>query len=286
MKILKSQKQIRQNVSRIQAPYDEIFLKTKKLLRHDIAPREKRMEILLDFSELLADASMNKQPPEELFPDGFDSFYAELVSGIPSYSAERRVKKMKNLAVVCGVLVVLTLGILLSYSGILGIWIEGLPSIAGNLNQYDYHLGTISEEYTFTIDLEDLESNAGKIVYHEINEHGEEFTIRIKSVYQDAHFRPYSISFISEGSYNMQGAKLISAVSHYSTSSRYFSKDVVAELYCIDGDIKYDCRVRGIDGLKRTGDSFGYYLPIEVTDKYDSITLTFTNLAVNIWNRK
>ena len=275
MKILKSQKQIRQNASRIHAPYDEIFLKTKKLLRHDITPREKRMDILLDFSELLADASMNKQPPEELFPDGFDSFYAELVSGIPSYSAERRVKKMKNLAVVCGALafIVICGGIYLS--GYIDLYMKGMAAFVENPTRYKYDIEEINQDVNFIVDLDDLESNIGKAVYTT-----GACTVKIDSIDKSAGY--YRIGFRTYGTYDIHGGYLITGQLHTRNLNATYTMSVQSELYYENETESIPCQLAGASGMNgKDGDHFSYYLPQEA--KEGEITLSLRGLLQYKW---
>ena len=118
-------------------------------------------------------------------------------------------KKSKKIRLLLGILllVLVFLCAYLAAAGYFSLWIDGMRYVVYDLNRYAYTYKTIEETEPFTISLRDPGSNKGMVVYD-----GGTCRIEVSGVdAQDGHYR---IHFRSYGSYDIDGATLISARKH------------------------------------------------------------------------
>lgn len=196
-----------------------------------------------------------------------------------------KAKKQSHRHVLIFIIAVLLLAaviVCLFLSGYLGLWVNGLSSVAGNLNRYYYLQNSIEEECSFTINLKNLESNTGKVVYQ-----NEDCYIDIQNIDLLSNGQ-YQIHFRSHGIYNIHGATLISGVVHYTNPNHSSSYSVEADLCCYINENYYLCEIAGVSAINwKDGDSFGYYIPVEaITEESQTLTMTLSNLTKNIWYEK
>jgi hypothetical protein len=199
---------------------------------------------------------------------------------------------MKNKSIVI-LSIVLILGVALTALwkiGLLGMWSKGISYIAGSVDSYSYSHTLLDDEYSVEIDLSDLDSNKGKVLYndgiHQIVVDSVDNTGTINS-------GGYRIHFRSKGTYSLSGATLISGF--IQSISSYIYEDMTARLTSEYKGMRYEGSVMGMTGLNyRDGDMFSFYLfPYEsyydgtITLNEDGkVKVTVTNLCKNIWSRK
>ena len=160
--------------------------------------------------------------------------------------------------------------------GYFGVWTEGMSFISTDNKHYTFSQTPVEGKFDFTVRMDDLESNTGKVVYRDENGY-------IDISVMDSDSGQYRIHFRSHGRYTRRGAVLISGASHPA-----HTYNVDASLSVILGDISYPCSVAGVTGVSyKDGDMFSFYIPSEVI-KDDTETLSFqlSDLVQNRWHRK
>ena len=166
---------------------------------------------------------------------------------------------------------------------------RGLHYIADNPKEFSWANGhMMSDKYSLSIDLGDLESNKGKKLYND----GDNI-IYVRSVESTGNINTggYKIHFQTRGHLNNKGVTLMSGIKYLYTSNGFdykMSADMTAEYK----NKIYNCNVMGITGFHtKDGDIFSFYIfPSEAYDK-DGVTLdengivkiNVSNLYYNEW---
>ncbi|MHA7966748.1 hypothetical protein ACX93W_21795 [Paenibacillus sp. CAU 1782] len=175
--------------------------------------------------------------------------------------------------------------------GLLGLWTEGMGFITNNTTDYSDKNGyTIQESYTVSIDLSDLESNIGKVLYDD-GKHN----VYVAWVNHSGNIKSgaYSIGFRSIGDYSLSGATLISGLHHKTLGEHSFTTEMSASMTAEYKSKSYSSSHTGLSGINyRDGDDFSFdifplsaYESNEVTVNETGIVhLTVTNLYKNIWS--
>ena len=165
-------------------------------------------------------------------------------------------------------------------TGALGIATQGIIYFSNEVDRYAFSSRIIDEVIEFSVDINDLESNKGKIIYR----NGECY-IEIDEVSfngdEEGHYR---IFFRSHGDYSLKGATLVSGIKH-----ERIETDCHAELQIKDGEAFYNCTVAGLTGLSyNDGDQFGFhFLPkAHNTDGTNTVVFSLSNLIENTWTEK
>lgn len=203
------------------------------------------------------------------------------------------VKKTKSSIVALSIfLAVLFLYVIFNNS--IAILINGMSYIANDVDNYTYSLTNLDTHCTFTVDLDNLDSNSGKVIY----DNNDGCWIIIHTVQkQDVNGGGYRIIFRSIGTYSINGAKLISGIYHEiwrdeNSGKPYGTYHMEATMKCIYNGITYDSHVQGLSGISyKNGDSFGFYLfPSEAykngdvpLDNAGTAEIIISNLAINEW---
>ncbi|MEF2248828.1 MULTISPECIES: hypothetical protein [unclassified Paenibacillus] len=279
----------------LKGEYKELYNRVVTLLKEDVQPGEERDRAISSMLQLLLEAEAEQRPVPELFPEGFESFYQELVEALPVYTRESRsVKKRKAKMMLGAAASVLCLTIVLGVlwqTGYIGMWREGIAFAAGSLDKYSYDHGVIDGEFEITIDLNDLDSNKGKVLYDK-----DGLLIDVAVVDEVGLMGGgYRIHFRSHGKYSLNQATLVSGNKHYATESRWYSSSVDAELRSEYNGKQYKGSVMGGSALNyKDGDMFSFYLfpqeaykSGEVTLKEDgNVKVIVSNLSLNQWNKK
>ncbi|GGA60557.1 hypothetical protein [Ornithinibacillus halotolerans] len=184
---------------------------------------------------------------------------------------------------VLSIIVTIIAFIILWISGILGIWIEGINYVHGKVDRYSFESSPVQGEFSVEIDLSDFDSNKGKVVYND----GEN-QIYVSEVLVHGG-TDYQVSFRSSGTYNLNGATLVSGVEHAYSQGGFTNYDRVNAIGFYRGE-SFELGVSHYSGLNyRDGDDFGFYLFSE-DQKLDIdleeapiIEVTITNLVMNKW---
>ncbi|WP_256757363.1 hypothetical protein [Cohnella sp. WQ 127256] len=187
--------------------------------------------------------------------------------------------------VIVGVVITITWRI-----GLLGLWNEGMSYIVNNTKDYSDKDGRIIQEnYTISINLSDLKSNIGKVLYDDGNH-----KIYIAWVSNSGNINSggYSIGFRSSGQYSLSGATLISGVHHITLGDHSFTSEMSAQMTAEYKSKKYSSSTSGISGLNyKDGDDFSFYIfPLTAYETNEvslnetgEVNITISNLFKNIW---
>lgn len=142
------------------------------------------------------------------------------------------------------------------------LWKNGTISMVQNglaymMQDSAYHISysNVDSVAEAEIDLYNLESNAGKIIYDD-----GECTIEIVLVRQEGN-GAYNAFFRTHGKYNRSGGTLISSVKHVRNENGTYSYECAGKLQVILDDKAYQGRNSALSGLNyKDGDEFGFYL--------------------------
>ncbi|MBQ7321399.1 MAG: hypothetical protein IJW99_04830 [Clostridia bacterium] len=206
------------------------------------------------------------------------------------------VKKRPVIRSVIVVAVILILAVALKYLAFEGygrLIVKGLPAVTYDPTRYAHSYTTLAESCTFTVDLDDLASNAGREIFRE----GKMY-IEIDEVVYDAPQRnnpgSYRIFFRAHGVYDTDGGSLVSGLISVPDASGGHTSRTTAEMSGSYRGEAFDCLYAGNTGIAyRDGDLFGYYIfPSEWHERgavdpagVGTVELTLTGLAVNRWTR-
>lgn len=196
----------------------------------------------------------------------------------------------KWIRVIIGVLFVAALLGYLSQAGYLGMWTKGIGNFRGNPDGYTHFAEPARAEYTFTVNLSDLESNVGKTVYDQ-----DGCTITIDQVDNNGiKYGGYRLFLRSHGSFSADRAELVSGIKYGLAEPPDFTADMTATLTCDYNGYTYQCGFQGYGLDFKDGDIVGFYL--FPSDAYESgqipeknageATVTISNLTVNTWSRQ
>lgn len=285
----------RQAVKHLSSEYHALYKRLVRMLRADVEPGPELELALSSILELLLEASQEQRLAAELFPEGIDAFYRDLLETLPVYSSAKTEAKRKQKRIVWSIAaVVLALTVVWGICGQIGytdMWRRGIAYMAGSLDKYSYHHTTLDGEYEVDIDLSDLNSNKGKIVYDH-----DGLRIVVDSVDMAGLWGGgFRIHFRSHGKYSLDRAVLVSGSKHYSTEARWFSSSLEAELRSEYKGQIYQGSVMGISGLNyKDGDMFSFYLfPAEAyqdnqipLEGEGTVKVTLSGLSRNEWLRK
>ncbi|MCP3029479.1 hypothetical protein [Halobacillus sp. A5] len=162
---------------------------------------------------------------------------------------------------------------------------KGISYITSNIEDYYHKTFPQEGEHTVEIDLSDLESNEGKVLFED-----SENKIYVTNVTHSG--SEYKVTFRSSGSYDKDGATLVSGLEHVHNNNG-FTSHFNAEAEAVYKGETFDLSPSESSGLNyRDGDEFGFYLiPPEQMKNIDSkeepaVEVTVTNLQVNLWVEK
>lgn len=286
----------RARAKKLKGEYKKEFIKLYKNLTKDVKQGTELEEAVSGIIDMLESAMNEKRPLTDVFGPNFEDFYNGLIDVLPKYTREEKDtrNRRKNISIIA-LVVLLVAGLILTViwqTGLMGMWSRGIAYMAGSLDRYSYDCILLEDEYSVEIDLSDLESNKGKVLYddgvHKIIVEGVDNTGTVLS-------GGYRIHFRSIGDYSLSGATLISGIRHYTTESRWFSYNMTSRLVSEYKGRRYEGTVMGESGLNfKDGDMFSFYLFPDESYKDGSITLnetgkvkvTVTELCKNIWSKK
>ena len=190
-----------------------------------------------------------------------DTDLMTLIYGARPDERERQLqhKWVRICALCCGVmLAVFTLLWGLDKTGTLGTWREGINYQFWN-KMYNIEYGDLSGTYTVELDLYDLESNVGKVLY-------EEDGCRIVVDWMDETMTPgcYRVFFRAHGNVAPGGSRLVSGVQTDMVDKNVWTFDDSAEMTVTVGNVETRCSFAGSTGLSwKDGNQFGFYIELE-----------------------
>lgn len=166
------------------------------------------------------------------------------------------------------------------------LWINGIGIIANDVEDYYYTAFPVDGEYSVEIDLNDLESNEGKVLFDD----GESEIYVSEVIFRNDN---YELHFRSSGKFDMGGASLVSAIEHPRTDLGVTTKEIRAKVNGTYNGKTFKLWNASLSSLNyRDGDSFGYYLipeeaEIELDLEKESVMMvTVSNLYMNLWAKK
>ncbi|MBQ9086011.1 MAG: hypothetical protein IJY47_02360 [Clostridia bacterium] len=196
-------------------------------------------------------------------------------------------KTKKSYIITTFVCTVLIAGVLWGVlSRAFGIWRKGIAYFADHPEKYDYVCDPINETIEFSINLKNITSNIGKVIYQR-----DGCRIEISDIDESN----YRIFFRSYGTDSLNSVTLISGIRHDRTASNKSTLHCNAELQIKDNDVLYHCSLAGMNGLSyRDGDMFGFYIfseeylekNIDEAASIDEITFCMSGFLKNEWRIK
>ena len=200
--------------------------------------------------------------------------------------------KLKRLAIAL-IIIIAAIIATLFFTGYLTLWTKGIAALANNTEAFtDKNGKVIPGEYSVSIDLADLQSNVGKVLY---NEGGYRIYVSFIDNTEAIRSGGYRIGFRACGQYSLTNASLISGVRHSTVGHKQFTYDMSAKMEASYKGKVYNCGEFGTSGLNyRDGDDFSFYIfPGEAYDSKEvslnekgTVKLTVTNLYKNVWTQK
>ncbi|MEG0471009.1 MAG: hypothetical protein RR588_01615 [Solibacillus sp.] len=174
---------------------------------------------------------------------------------------------------------------LLWITGAINLWLYEISNIAGNVKDFHLELEPINGEYSVMIDLSDLKSNEGKVLYDD----GEN-QIYVSDVLV-RNETDYEVYFRTSGKYNIHGATLVSGIEHNRVQDGFTSNFIATGKATYLGNT-FNIYESGTSGLNYPdGDSFGLYLiphDTEVTidiSESPNIEVSLSNLVKHKWRK-
>lgn len=237
----------------LQDKYAKEYKKIKSMLSEDIKSKEQVEEILEDILVLLFDAQEEGREPEEIYEGDFEEFYRNLLNALSSsvVTSEEKLKNKKQKNILIGLLsfliVILVIAGVLWKNGTIGIWRYGMTFLEADSSYIVKSRELYNLNIEMQIDLNDLDSNVGKIIYDD-----GKCKIEIKSVsYENGDYKVY---FKSYGKYDRKGGILISPISHSNDSSK---QDAFIQTG-VDDNLNYLGKLCYSTSLLKYGDEFGF----------------------------
>lgn len=183
-----------------------------------------------------------------------DADVTEVIYGAPRSPDLRRLKR-RWVLIGCKISIIIALFIIILHgNGTLGTWTGGLQYQIG-YPVYRVEYMAVPGSYSVELDLQDLESNAGKVLYED------DTGCRI-TVYQvDATEGTYRVWFRSHGVCRRAGSQLVSGSVPYQTGSAEWTSKGRPQAAASAGGLVRECPVAGESGLCwKDGNEFGFYL--------------------------
>ena len=197
----------------------------------------------------------------ETIAEALETDVMALIYGVRADEKERRLRR-KWLRICagacCALLALFALIWGLDKAGVLGTWREG---IVYQFRSDDYYVeyGEVGGVYTVELDLNDLESNVGKVLY-------EEDGCRIVVSWMDETLTPgqYRVFFRAHGSIAPGGSRLVSGVQSQMVNKKRWTLDDSAAMTAAAGNVTTECSVAGFTGLSwNDGNEFGFYIDLD-----------------------
>ena len=158
--------------------YKEAFKQVSAEILDHWQHNPETVEILMDIERMLFNASNEGVSVDELFPEGIASFCYSVIEAQPQISLKdkHRKKRAKKLALITTISIICISVLFLSlwYFGLIKFWKNGMWALISDQNNRSLSSVILKrptdQPYTVTIDLNNLDSNTGKVLY--IDERG------------------------------------------------------------------------------------------------------------------
>lgn len=196
----------------------------------------------------------------------------------------------KIIIIILGFILIVVLGVLVIFykNGYMSIRDNGMSAIAYNAELFtDKDSRILYGDYSISINLSDLDSNLGKVLYDDgMN------IIEIDNIRESGN---YIICFKTYGSYDFNRATLISAIKHNTSDGNVYDVEYISRIAALYKGEKTSCKMRSVSGLNyKDGADFEVY--IFPSDEYANenihnkdygiVEITFTDLYLNKWKRR
>lgn len=191
----------------------------------------------------------------------------------------------------CGVVVVLIMivsGIFyMKEEYIFEIWERGFHAMINYPEEFDTHSRGIIGEWKVDIDLENLESNLGKVVFEK-----DGYSIVVDNVYSSGdNGENYCVNFMAYGKSDLNHGSIYSALRSVPRDGGT-SVHMEAQVKINCNGVEYTPEIRGWGSHPKNGQQFDYYVyPFEAQNiefpngKSKQVTIIFETLVYQEWNR-
>lgn len=167
--------------------YKEAYSQIKAELSQNAEKSQATQEALQDIENMLLNASCENTPIKDLFPEGLTIFCASVRVSLPAIPVDAKYKRKRSRRIweisILGVVVLLMTALSLWYFGLFAFLKNGMWALVydqGNYACSELHLWRgRSQPFTLEIDLNDLDSNKGKILYSDESGSADEAGCRI-----------------------------------------------------------------------------------------------------------
>lgn len=184
-----------------------------------------------------------------------DADVTEVIYGVPQAPDLRRVRRRWALIGSSFVIIIALFVIILHGNGMLGTWTGGLQYQLG-YPVYRASYEDAAGAYSVELDLWDLDSNVGKVLYEDST--GCRITVWKVDEMRDGIYRVW---FRSHGVCRRNGSQLVSGTVPYQTGSASWTDKGLPWAAASAGGLERDCPVAGMSGLNwKDGNEFGFYL--------------------------
>lgn len=181
----------------------------------------------------------------------------EVIYGIPQSPNLRRLKRRWVLMGGIFATIIAFIFIILIQNGTWGTWRAGLQYQLGNSN-YRASYAAIPGSYSVKIDLNDLESNLGKVLYED--ETGCRIVVHAVDV-NESKCDNYRIWFRAHGVYDRAEGTLVSGAIPYQNGSFSWIDESWPQAMVSAGGLTQNCSFAGNSGMNRKdGTDFGFHL--------------------------
>ena len=270
-------------VKNLDKKYKDIYKQTELFLRRDLISKEEQKTVLREFFELLIEAQQQNTPVQQLFPEGYEIFYQDLISGLATYTAPEKRKRILRIKIATISFIFLCVsiiaGLYLNSYGYIGFWTQGIGYIATDFNNYAYSAETMEQSISFEIDFSQFESYRDVVIYC-----NGDITIEIATI--DKTDGLYRIFFRTHGVYSRNSATIVSWRKYAFNEQHIAEWTPTAKLFFNYDAINYECNLLGFTNMDRKdGEEFSYYIPSFVSDT-NTISFNLSNLTYSHWKRK
>ena len=199
--------------------------------------------------------------------------------------------KKKLIAVIALLFVCLAICKLYTQTNHYGVMTSGLSHIHRNTNDYALIYSDESSETSTELNLNDLESNVGKIIWQKDKQYIEITSINCKRL----HKGEYDIYFKSHGVYNTNEGVLTTAVKHIRVDENSFADTMMGDMFVNINGISYPCERRSNSSIMyKDGDTFGFSFCLEEIlgndftscETVGTVEITFENLVEHRWTKR
>lgn len=221
---------------------------------------------------------------------------SEVIYGTPRSPNLCRIKRRWALIGGSMVIIIAIIIIILLENGVYGTYRHGLAFQFHNSN-YGISYQDIPGSWSVELDLTDLESNAGKVLYED--ETGYRITVQAVDLNGKTREAGYRVWFRAYGVYDHTGGHLVSGCQSMPVDKTTYTLSSSASMTAAVGATSYPCSEAGASGLiYKDGNMFGFhlnprapqdfsYIPIDGLDKI-SVTVSgltrFTTHRISYWN--